>query len=167
MLKRFNYSRSISTILLRFFSHKGPVCAVAALVVKENTKEFLLIRRGSEPNKGFWSLPGGKIEFGEPIIEALKRELKEEANVSVENNPILISTLDIVGKSQTEIPSYHYLVIEYLVEISQESAKSSKAGSDVDQIKWTTFNELHNLSPLTDNLKEIIEKSLSLLKNHV
>ena len=56
-----------------------PIPAVAAVMVRDG--KLLLIRRGAEPSKGKWSVPGGRVEFGETLVEAVKREVREETGL--------------------------------------------------------------------------------------
>lgn len=59
-----------------------PVPAVAAVIVQDG--KLLLIKRAVEPSKGRWSVPGGSVEWGEPLVEALKREVREETGLEIE-----------------------------------------------------------------------------------
>ena len=61
---------------------RKPVPAVAAVMVRDG--KLLLIKRGVEPSKGKWSVPGGRVEWGETLIEAVKREVREETGLEIE-----------------------------------------------------------------------------------
>ena len=61
---------------------KHPVPAVGAIILKDD--KILLVKRGAEPGIGKWSIPGGSMEFGETMEEAVKREVKEETGLDVE-----------------------------------------------------------------------------------
>jgi ADP-ribose pyrophosphatase YjhB (NUDIX family) len=73
----------------------APLMAVGAVVVEQG--RVLLVRRGAEPLKGHWSLPGGLLELGEPLIDGVMREVREETGLTVE--PIeLIELLDRIHR---------------------------------------------------------------------
>ena len=61
---------------------RSPIPAVAGVIVRDG--EILLVRRGVEPSKGKWSVPGGSVEWGETLVEALKREVREETGLEIE-----------------------------------------------------------------------------------
>jgi 8-oxo-dGTP diphosphatase len=69
----------------------------------------LLIRRGKPPRQGEWSLPGGRIEWGEPAEAAALRELKEETGVEAE----LLGLLDVIDGLFGDPLERHYLLVDY------------------------------------------------------
>lgn len=98
---------------------KPPVPAVGVVCLRGG--EVLLIRRGTQPRIGEWSLPGGRIEPGERAVDAAMRELGEETGVVAE----LEGLLDVVDGFFP--PDHHYVLIDYLVRwISGEP----RAGDD-------------------------------------
>ncbi len=91
--------------------------------------EVLLIRRGHPPRQGEWSIPGGKVEWGEPLLDAALRELKEETGV----------TADILGLVEVyEIlePDFHYVLIDY---VARWSGGNPQAADDADDARFVPF----------------------------
>ena len=120
-----------------------PIPGVGAVVLREaeGRAEVLLIRRGSEPMAGGWSLPGGAIELGETMREALVREAQEETGIRVE--PVgEIETVDIIYRDAAGRVQYHYLVVDVLCrvvggELHPGSDASEAAWADVERVLET------------------------------
>jgi ADP-ribose pyrophosphatase YjhB (NUDIX family) len=107
----------------------APLVGVGAVVVREG--RVLLVRRGTEPLRGHWSLPGGLVELGESLIEGLVREVGEETGLAVE--PIeLIEVLDRIHREGERI-RYHYVIADYLCRVV---GGELLAASDADAVKW-------------------------------
>ncbi len=116
-----------------------PMVAVHPLVFKEG--HMLLIKRAKEPSKGKWSLPGGRIELGEPIYEAGRREVLEECSVDIEIERLLDVGDSIIRDEEGRI-SYHFVLI-YL--LARYKAGDVKAQSDAEDARWVTTDELAEL----------------------
>jgi mutator protein MutT len=119
-----------------------PLVGVAAVVVREGS--VLLVRRGKEPLRGRWSLPGGAVERGETLHEALVRELREETGLIV--RPLeLLTVVDRIERADGRV-SYHYVIVDYLCEpVSGRLA----AASDADDAVFALPEELqaYDLTP--------------------
>jgi 8-oxo-dGTP diphosphatase len=90
-----------------------PMIGVGVLIRKG--EEYLLIKRGSEPDKGLWSVPGGMVELGETVHEAAIREAEEETGLVVE----IIEDLGVVDKivrDEAGRVMYHFAIVDYLAE---------------------------------------------------
>ncbi len=74
---------------------EAPIAAVGVVVLKD--ADVLLIRRGKEPIRGWWSLPGGAVELGETVRQAAEREIREECNVEIEATEV-IEVLDAITR---------------------------------------------------------------------
>ena len=85
----------------------APVPAVGVVCLRGG--EVLLIRRGTPPRLGEWSIPGGRIEFGERAVDAALRELKEETGVQAD----LTGLLDVVDGLFPGDPPRHYVLVDY------------------------------------------------------
>ena len=91
-----------------------PVVGIGAVIVKDG--KIALIKRGNEPSKGKWTIPGGLVELGESLEAAVIRETKEETCLDVEN-PRLIDVVDNVDLDEQGKIKYHYVIIDYLVQV--------------------------------------------------
>lgn len=113
----------------------APVPAVGVVCLRGET--VLLIRRGRPPRMGEWSLPGGRIEPGEPAAEAALRELREEAGVEAE----ITGLLDVVDGIFPEA-GRHYVLIDYAARwLSGEPV----AGDDAVEARFVAREEVEAL----------------------
>lgn len=102
----------------------APVVGVGGLVVRDG--RVLLIRRGKQPLYGRWTLPGGTLELGESLEQAVVRELLEETGVRV--RPLeLLTVFDRIERADERVV-YHYVIVDYLCEyLSGEPCAASDA----------------------------------------
>jgi len=128
---------------------KYPIVGVGGILI-ENGK-ILLIKRATEPNKGLWTIPGGKIKFGEKIEDALKREMLEETGLEVE----VLNLEDIYEliMSNGEV-RYHYIILDYRVRRISGEPKSS---TDALELKWFSKEELKHIET-TETMKKLLDK---------
>ena len=106
-----------------------PLIGVGAVVVHDG--RVLLVRRGTEPLKGHWTLPGGLLEVGEALVAGVIREVREETGLDVE--PIeLIELLDRVHREGDRV-RYHYVIADYLCRVT---GGELRAASDADAVRW-------------------------------
>ncbi len=113
-----------------------PVVGVGGVVVRDG--RALIIRRAHEPRRGEWSIPGGTVELGERLIEAVRRELLEETGLHVEVGPI-VETFDRVHHDADGRVRYHFVIVDYLCHAPTGEAT---AGSDADAVAWVRADEL-------------------------
>lgn len=103
----------------------------------------LLVRRGTEPMRGRWTLPGGLVEIGEPLHEALVREVREETGLDVEVAD-LIELLDRIHREGERV-RFHYVIADYLCRVTGGRAR---AASDADEVRWVERAEWNSHSAL-------------------
>lgn len=108
---------------------------------KKNPDKFLIIKRGNKPYKDMWSIPGGKVNFGEHMIDALKREIKEETGLEIEVVKH-ICTFDEILKDQKEKLTHHFVFVSYF---GYPIAGEAKASSDAVDLKWMSIDEIKRL----------------------
>ena len=118
-----------------------PLVGVGAVVVDRG--RVLLVRRGREPLKGQWSLPGGLLELGESLTGGVAREVLEETGLIVE--PIeLIELLDRIHHENDRV-RYHYVIADYLCRVT---GGVLKAASDAEEARWVERAEWNSHSAL-------------------
>ena len=113
-----------------------PVVGVGAVIIKEG--KIVLIKRGNEPSKGKWSIPGGHVELGENLKEAVIRETKEETCLDVDN-PILLDVVENVDWDELGKIKYHYVIVDYLVNVK---GGNIEAASDAAELRWVPLGEV-------------------------
>lgn len=104
-----------------------PRVGVGAVMVHEG--RVLLVKRGKEPLRGRWVVPGGTVEAGESLHDALVREVREETGITVRPAEVVL-VFDRIAREQGEL-RYHYVIVDYLCDYV---AGSPRAGSDADDV---------------------------------
>ena len=120
----------------------------------------MLIRRGKEPRKDQWSIPGGHLEWGESLHEALLREVHEETGLTVELVG-LIDTVDLITEDGSGNVTRHYVLIDFAV---RAIGGDLRAGSDAAEARWVPFSQIDDY-PLWSETRRIIEESKRVLEN--
>jgi 8-oxo-dGTP diphosphatase len=116
---------------------KAPVVGVGA-VIWNDRGEIVLIRRGQEPRLGEWSIPGGRLEWGESVREAIIREVREETGLEIEIAG-LIDVVDSVTRNEAGEIVRHYVLIDFLV---RPIGGALRAGSDAAEAHWVAYTAL-------------------------
>jgi ADP-ribose pyrophosphatase YjhB (NUDIX family) len=136
----------------------APIAGVGAVIVRDDAdgrKRVLLIRRGQEPLKGEWSLPGGAVELGETLEEAICREVFEETGLVVEVVDT-VQAFDRISRDEADRVRYHYVLIDFLCRMT---GGSLACATDAVEARWAGVGELDGLTALT---VEVIHKALRM-----
>jgi 8-oxo-dGTP diphosphatase len=137
---------------------ESPLVGVGAVIVERRTDQnhVLLIRRGTAPLQGEWSLPGGVLECGETLREAAAREASEETGLLVEAGEML-GVYERVIRSDDGRVRYHYVLIDFFC---RPVGGKLKAGSDAADVRWFTRAELPALN-LADDANDVVREGLA------
>jgi len=114
-----------------------PVAGVGAVVI-DGKGRVLLVRRGTEPLAGEWSLPGGGVETGETLEAAVRREVLEEAGLIVDVGP-LVGVVDRILRDATGEVEYHYVLVDYRC---RPTGGVLAAASDAQEVVWADPGDL-------------------------
>jgi ADP-ribose pyrophosphatase YjhB (NUDIX family) len=131
-----------------------PLVGVGAIVVKDN--KILLIKRGAEPNRNKWSIPGGMVEAGEDPRDAVLRELMEETGV-LGRVLGLFGIYQYVERDHEGKVKYHFLLLDYIVE---PVGGEPRASSDALEVRFFDLSEALRLD-LTDTTRQLIQDLLN------
>ena len=139
-----------------------PVIGVGGVIIDNG--RTVLIRRGTEPLLGEWSIPGGTIEIGETLDEAVQRELREETGLEVRVLE-LIELFDRIYLDQHSTaatdkkkPRFHYVIADYLCELT---GGEPRAGSDVTDLALAREDELVRFH-LTEKATSVLKKAFAM-----
>jgi 8-oxo-dGTP diphosphatase len=134
-----------------------PFLGVGALIFDNG--QILVVERAKEPLKGYWSLPGGIVEAGEKLEDAIRREVREETGLEIE--PLSVFEIferimpDVEGRAE-----YHYVLIDYLCRVTGGRLEAS---SDVSQAAWATEQKLGEYR-LTEGTLAVVERAFAKLQ---
>lgn len=134
-----------------------PIVGVGAIIVQEG--KILLAKRGSEPGKGKWSVPGGLIELAEKLEKAVVREVKEETSLDVEIVRLIDAVDNIIRDSNGKL-QFHFVILDYLTKLKGGTLQSS---SDVLDTRWVRIEEAEDYD-LTNTFREFLKKNKSELE---
>ena len=124
----------------------------------------LLIRRGSEPLRGEWSIPGGTLELGETLQEGVARELREETGLDVRVLELIEVFERIFPSERAPLsepgprPRFHFVIVDYLCE---RIGGDARAGSDVTDVAFATEDELEKFG-LTETATRVLKRAFAM-----
>jgi mutator protein MutT len=132
-----------------------PIVGVGAVIVDRG--RVLLVKRGQEPLKGEWSLPGGAVEVGEALHDAVVREVREETGLDVLVGPV-VEVLDRVHRTTDGRVEFHFVIVDYLCTVAGGTVAH---GSDAADACWARFEDLPKYS-LTPTATAVIAKAIEM-----
>jgi 8-oxo-dGTP diphosphatase len=126
------------------------VLAVGAIVLERG--DLLLVKRDTEPAKGQWTLPGGRVEWGESLREAVVREVREETGIDIDVEAVAGIAERIVPDDEGEV-RWHFVILDFW---AKPRSRETKAGDDVSEARWVPVGELAEMR-LTTGLYEFLQ----------
>jgi 8-oxo-dGTP diphosphatase len=138
---------------------KRPLVGVGAIILDRD--RILMAQRGKEPLKGWWSLPGGALETGESLHDAICREVREETGLEVRPMGVL-EIFERIIRDDAGLPEYHYVLIDYMCRIT---GGTPQPGDDVCRVEWVPRKELPGLQ-ITEGTLGVIEKAFRLRRKY-
>jgi 8-oxo-dGTP diphosphatase len=137
-----------------------PLVSVGGVVIFDG--RVALIRRGNEPRKGEWSIPGGKLELGETLLEGVRREVREEIGIDVEVVG-LIEALDRVYRDEAGRVRFHYVILDYLCRASTPDVR---VGGDALDAALVSENEFEQYE-LSEGVIRVLRKAFEMSRRGV
>lgn len=139
-----------------------PIVGVGGVIIEDG--RALLIRRGSEPLRGEWSIPGGTLELGESLQEGVARELREETGLEVRVLDVIevfdriFADENLPSLERKRGPRFHFVIVDYLCErIGGEPC----AGSDVTDIAFAREDQLGQYH-LTETATRVLKRAFAM-----
>jgi 8-oxo-dGTP diphosphatase len=128
-----------------------PRVGVGAIVI--NDGKVLLVKRGIEPSKGLWAIPGGSVELGETLQEAAEREIMEETGLVIRvRNPIY--TFDFIERDDAGRIRFHFAIVDVIADYV---SGTPNAADDALEARWISPGELRKL-PVTKSTLKVLEE---------
>ena len=129
-----------------------PLVGIGALIICNG--KILLEKRGNDPGKGKWSIPGGLVDLGETVEQTVIREVKEETGLEVEK-PEHIDVVDNIDLDENGRIKYHFVIIDFLVKLK---GGTLKAASDAADLRWVSLSEVEEYE-LTKTFRAFYERN--------
>jgi mutator protein MutT len=131
-----------------------PLVGVGAIIFQND--RILMAQRGKPPLQGWWSLPGGALETGEALADAVAREVLEETGLVV--TPVRVFEIfERIMRDDTGVPEYHYVLIDYICQVT---GGQLCAGDDVCRAEWMRLDDLRTLQ-ITEGTLAVIERAFA------
>lgn len=143
--------------MVRRFYPNQPVVGVGAIIIRNG--KILLEKRKGEPGRGKWSVPGGLVELGEAVEDAVIREVKEETGLDVAE-PQLIDVVDNIVRDENGEIKYHFVIIDYFLRLK---GGEPKAADDAEELKWISLNDVEKFD-LTKTFRAFLQRNRDKLE---
>jgi ADP-ribose pyrophosphatase YjhB (NUDIX family) len=133
---------------------------VGALIFQR--EKILLVKRGRPPLKGYWSLPGGVLECGEHLSDAIRREVLEETGLEV--RPVAVFEIfERILRDKQGKPEYHYVLIDYVCKVAGGELRAS---DDASRAEWFKRTDLGGLE-ITEGTLPVIERAFERREHYL
>lgn len=136
-----------------------PLIGVGAVIVEGS--RVVIVRRGHEPLKGEWSIPGGVLEIGETLRAGAAREALEETGLVIEAGEVLEVLDRIVRDAQGRV-QFHYVLVDFLC---RPLGGELRAGGDAEDVRWLSGEELEDFV-IADSAAAVLRKGLEWAGRH-
>ena len=114
--------------------NRPPTLAVGAIVIRDDS--LLMVLRGREPNKGLWTVPGGRVEAGEYLADALQREVREETGIDIQVG-------DLLGVLERRGDDHHFVILDFLAQ--PRAGTTLTPSDDAADARWVPLPEVAKL----------------------
>lgn len=132
-----------------------PIVGVGAVILHHDS--VLLVQRATPPMEGEWTLPGGVVETGESLEEAVRREIKEETNLDIQVGPLL-ELFERIQRDERDRVAYHYIIADYL---AKKTGGKLRPATDVRQAKFVPRSDLAGFR-LTEKVLHVISRAFGI-----
>lgn len=132
-----------------------PMVGVGAVIFRDD--ELLLVVRGKEPRRGAWTIPGGAVELGETVREAIDREVLEETGLKIGIVGVA-DVVDAIMRDESGAVKYQYVLVDFAT--IYEDGKVTP-GSDADGAEWVKITDLPSYS-VNERLLRVVEDAFRL-----
>lgn len=130
-----------------------PIVGIGAVIVKDG--KAIIVKRTNDPYKGQWSIPGGRVELGETLAEAVRREMREETGLEVRVGPV-IEVFERVEREGDRI-RHHFVIVDFLCTCTGGVLCS---GDDAEDVAWVSTEDLQRYG-VADAAAAVIAKGLA------
>lgn len=135
----------------------APCLAVSAVIVRD--RQFLLVRRARPPAEGLFTLPGGKVEAGETLTQAIRREAHEETGLTIEPRA-LAGYREVIARDGDGRVERHFVILAFA---ARWVAGEPRPNQEISEIRWIRPSGLAGL-PTTEGLGEIVAAAFRILE---
>jgi 8-oxo-dGTP diphosphatase len=126
---------------------ESPVVGVGAVVIKD--RNVLLVKRGVDPNKGLWAIPGGSLKLGETLQEGAEREIMEETGITIRAKEPVYS-FDFFERDGAGRVRFHYVVVDMMADYIGGEVQGA---DDALEARWVSSEELKDMAVSRNTLK--------------